>query len=300
MVNKKIFFILRALGALAEELISFFLKITSLIFLFSPIRFCFAKALYWLLKKIHFRKKVIQENLERIKIFDPKTEDAFYHQFSHLLAEMFFNFGSMRYFVKKNVTFEGAEWIEKALEKKKGIIFIVSHLGNWEVMTAAGSLLGKVPILMVTKKLKPAWFHRLIEKNRKKSDVSATYEPRTMKDILLQLKKNQAVGIIIDQYLGPPLGIRVPFFGTNVGTSGLAAALVRKTHATPLFAYNVRLANGSFHVKVCPITDWITTQDVHHDIFTNTQKTVTLLEEQIKNHPTQWLWSHKRFKGDLS
>jgi lauroyl/myristoyl acyltransferase len=264
-----------------------------------------------------------------VKQKDPETVVAdlrhkFYQHFGQLVAELFLGFGAMPYFVKKHARFVGLEHLKYAKELKKGVVVVVNHLGNWEVMTAAGSLLAQAEILMVTKRLRPAWFHRLVEGYRKKIGCLATYEPEAMRAILTQLKQGKSVGVITDQYLGPPYGIRVKFFGARVGTSALAATLALKTGASVLIGFNRRLANGDYEVGVEPVDfteSWEPGQSQDRlnqpDLGTSpgvkkhlgkedprihqlTQVFVHKLEDQIARHPEQWLWSHRRFKGDLS
>jgi KDO2-lipid IV(A) lauroyltransferase len=252
-------------------------------------------------RMIGYRNDVMQRNLKMAQVGNAQhVQYKFYEHFGQLCVEMFLIFGSMRKFVHNHVDFIGKQYIENALKEKKGIIFVVSHLGNWEIMTAAGSLIGGTEILMVTKKIKPQWFHKMLEKYRLSYGVKATYEPNTMKDILRHLKRHQAVGVVIDQYLGPPVGVRVPFFGIPVGTSGLAALLAYKTSATVLFAYNYRKPNGDYVVVVEPQPELVKVHPPLRMIRENTLHYVQALQEKITLVPEQWLWSHRRFKGDLS
>ncbi len=41
-------------------------------------------------------------------------------------------------------------------------------------------------------------------------------------------------------------------------------------------------------------------ENVQEEIATNTARYVAQVEKHVKAHPGQWLWIHRRFKGDLS
>ena len=159
---------------------------------------------------------------------------------------------------------------------------------------------GGIPIMLVTKLLKPAWFHAAVEKGRAACGVSATYEPRTMRDVLSHLKANKAIGFVLDQYAGPPVGVRVPVFGIPVGTMTAVAAVARRTGAAVLPVLCYRTEKGRFHVEIRPPVAWEPNEDPDYELAQNTAKYASILQADIYAHPGQWHWTHRRFKGDLS
>lgn len=184
--------------------------------------------------------------LKRARLYD-----GVYDHLANLILEIFFLLGPMKWFVKHRVTFEGYSHLQRAIDRGNGVIFLASHMGNWEIMAAkGGEQLGE--FLMVTKKLKPKWLHRWIEWGRSRCGVRATYEPKTLRDILTQLKKGGIVGIVLDQYAGPPIGIRVPFFGQPVGTHSLVATIVKRTGAAVVPVFCRRLENGDITLMYVP------------------------------------------------
>lgn len=253
------------------------------------------------------RLKIIDSNLslaysgdERgMELKRSRLREETYDHLANLILEIFFLLGPMKWFVKNRVTYEGYSHLQRAIDKQKGVIFLASHLGNWEIMAAKGGLTTG-NIMMVTKKLKPAWFHRWIEWGRERCGVRATYEPRTLKDILSQLKKGGVVGIVLDQYAGPPIGIRVPFFGQPVGTHSLVATIVKRTGAAVVPVFCRRLPSGRHHIEVGPEIPWTADDHPSREIALNTAHYSSIIEAEILKTPEQWLWMHRRFKGDLS
>lgn len=253
------------------------------------------------------RKDVVRMNLELAfpgedsgsAALRAQLEKETYHHLVNLLIEVFFLLGPMKWFTENRVQVSGYSHLEKAIAKGKGVIFLASHLGNWEIMAAKGGMkLGE--ILMVTKRLKPSWFHQAVERGRLRCGVKATYEPRTFKAILSQLKKGGVVGIVLDQYAGPPIGIRVPFFGQPVGTHSVIAILAKRTGAAIIPVFCKRHSNGDHVVEVGPEIPW--TEDAHasRELAINTAHYSSQIEQNIRSTPEQWLWLHRRFKGDLS
>jgi len=226
--------------------------------------------------------------------------------------------GGMNKFVRKRVELRGMEHAHAALAKGKGLLFLSSHVGNWEIMAASYGVWAQKDLLLVTKRLKPEWLHELIENGRKRYRVFGTYEPKTMKDVLRFLKQNKAVGIVLDQYAGPPIGVRVPLFGVPVGTSAVLATLARRTGADVLPVVNYQKPDGSWVVQIEAPLEWIKksealqetqtenlqagnsqAESLQEELQLNTTEYVAALEKHIRAHPEQWLWIHRRFKGEL-
>ncbi len=253
---------------------------------------------------MHFRSRVVLENLARA--YPARLDEqkrifrASYIHLGRLILEILLVLGPMKRFVTRWMTVTGVENFKAARERGRGVIFLGSHLGNWEVMAVGGAVLADVNLMMVTKRLKPQWLHQAIEQGRLSCGVRATYEPRTLKDVLLHLKKNGSVGIVLDQFVGPPVGVRVPVFGTPVGTSMLVATLAKRTGAAVLPVVCCRNDDGSWVLEIHPALGWEKSEDPHFELADNTARYSQWIEERIYARPEQWLWSHRRFKGDLS
>jgi Kdo2-lipid IVA lauroyltransferase/acyltransferase len=229
-----------------------------------------------------------------------KLYSAAYQHFGELIGELFMLFGPLKYFLRHHVDIQGLEHLQKALQYQKGVFILTSHVGNWEILAGAGAQILGLNSLIVTKKLKPAWLHHEVVKARAKIQVKGTYEPRTLRDVLAHLKANGLVGFVLDQYSGPPVSVRVPFFGIPVGTGVALATLVKRTGACVVPAKIFKTKKGKFLIEFFPELHWKSDENYSVEIAKNTAYYVSTLEGHIRLHPEQWLWTHKRFKGNLS
>lgn len=250
------------------------------------------------------RRAVVEQNLRYAFPDEPALRAELlrkgYDHLARLVFEILLLFGPQRRFVEKRAFLFGAENWQAAKARGNGVIMLSSHVGNWETMVARGALSG-MDVLMVTKHLKPEWLHRAIERGRAKCGVRATYEPRTFRDVLAHLKRNGTVGFVLDQYAGPPVGVRVPVFGIPVGTQSAVALLAKRTGAAVLPTVNYRdPATGQVHVRIEKEIEWVAAEDPSEAIALNTARYAKALEAHIYAHPDEWLWTHRRFKGDLS
>lgn len=290
------------MGQLVAQIILFIIRSVGIFYGQLPRKlqiFCgnsFGNFLYTL----GYRRKVVEQNMALVGNKDVRKS---YQYFGNLILEVLMVFGSMKKFVLKYVDVTGMEHITEAKKKGRGVIFLSSHLGNWEVMAATGGVIAGIDLMLVTKRLKPAWLHQAIEEGRASYGVTAAYEPKTVRQILAHLKKNGVVGFVLDQYAGPPVGVRIPLFGVPVGTSLALAALVKRTQAVLLPVENFRKPDGRWAVVVHPPVEWQEfpeREDSHFELAANTAAYVQFLQKSILAHPAQWLWVHRRFKGDLS
>lgn len=259
------------------------------------------------LRLIKMRSNVVRENLNIVfpgqsleqKTYREKLYVEIYHHIGTLFLELLMLFGGFRFFLKKNVTIKGFDIIEKAYAEGKNVLILASHCGNWEVTGARITVFSK-PGVMVTKHLKPEFIHKAIERGRRKCNVYAAYEPQTMKTILSAIKDKKPIGCILDQYAGPPVGIRIPFFGVPVGTMTAFTYLVRKYNLLVCPSVSIRHPNGTFTVEISDPIEWISNPSPEKEIAINTAHYVQATEAHLLKNPEQWLWTHRRFKGDLS
>lgn len=270
-----------------------------------PVRLAIGSFLGVVIRFFGFRRNVVLQNLEIC--FPGESEEqiknrirAAYSHLGNLILEILMVFGGLGRFSKEKSKLLGLQNWKNARSKNKGVIHLASHVGNWEIMAATGAAHGRIDIMLVTKHLKPEWLHQKIEKGRSSAGVIATYEPKTFKDILRHLKRGGTVGIVLDQYTGPPVGIRVPFFGVSVGTHTLVAMLAKRTGAPVVPVTNRRLKDGSFEVEIFPELPWIEKADAAQEIEVNTEHYAQVVEKMVRTSPDQWLWTHRRFKGNLA
>ena len=280
------------------------------IYYFAPrwLRRVMASTLGGFARLIGYRAAVIRQNL-RFAFPGDAPEPAhqrnelikqFYQHFGRLGFEILMLFGPMRLYAEAQGKCGGIEHWERAKAAGRGVILLTSHTGSWEVAAAMGALVEQADVLLVSRHFKPEWLHAAIEKWRKRCGVDATYEPRTLRDILARLKRNGTVAIVLDQYTPPPVGVRVPFFGLPVGTNVAIAVLAKRTGAQVLPFKNFRLPAGRVVVEIGSPVPWQGHDNPEVELAINTAAYSAIIEKQIREHPAQWLWSHRRFKGDLA
>jgi KDO2-lipid IV(A) lauroyltransferase len=121
---------------------------------------------------------------------------------------------------------EGLEHCRKALEKNKGVLMFGSHFGNWELGAIALSLAVK-PSVVIYRPLDNPLLENLVTWVRSCTGNIPLAKDLAMRSMLRHLKKNDILGILIDQNVSVAEGVFVDFFGqpacTTTGLALLAA-----------------------------------------------------------------------------
>ena len=205
-------------------------------------------------------KRVARENLERC-LPELSAEErrrllsANYEHYGRMVLELAHMFtplpGHFHAYVLRNVKIEGYENWEKAKARGKGVLFLGSHIANWEFAASVGAI-KDIPITIVTRRLKPAWLHDWMQKTRLSVGVRATYQPRTIPTVMKALRDNGAVVFVMDQYMSAPMGEPMRLFGVMVHTLAAIAPLARRTGAAIIPVLPKREAEGRVRIIIEP------------------------------------------------
>ena len=137
---------------------------------------------------------------------------------------------------------EGYEHLAAAMERKRGILMISGHFGNWEFMSRYITLQG-YELNVVVRDARDPVATKLLADTREGYGVNVLYRGSSARTIYSLLKKNQMVGILPDQNAAD---VFVPFFGFPTGTVNGPAALHLMTKAPLLFVWCTRLPGRTF------------------------------------------------------
>ena len=192
------------------------------------------------------------------------------------------------------VTIERDDITWKALQNKNGVILLVSHYGNWELMAVMAGIIG-YPIYAVARPFKNRYIYNRLLKNRELTGLISLKNRGIAKEILGALRANRVVAIVFDQYPGRT-GIVVPFFGRDAYTTDAVAQLASRTGAAVIAPFITRQPDGTHKIYVESPIELVNTGDPKSDCRANTILFNQMLEKWISRHPDQWFWFHKRWK----
>jgi KDO2-lipid IV(A) lauroyltransferase len=205
--------------------------------------------------------------------------------------------------INKVVTSKGEEKIKEALKRGKGIIYIAAHVGNWELMGAYLALKG-YPINVIARSLYDERINRILLKFRSRYGVKIILrgkrrEGETIaaltKKILRVLKGNGLLGLLIDQNIGGIDSVPVTFMGLPTRAPSGAASLALASQAEVLFGYTYRGEDNRHHIVTERVDGLTRSEDRKKDVLSNTAHFTRLIEEKVREFPSQWVWIHDRW-----
>lgn len=191
---------------------------------------------------------------------------------------------------------EQKDIFDRLLSRKKGILALSGHLGNWEILAAG--VAKHYPLNVVAKKIYIEELNNMLVhyRNIKNVKVILRSELSSARKMLKALKNNEIIAMLIDQDTSVQ-SVFVDFFGMPASTPLGLASIALKVGTPVVLAVDKRLPNGT-HKYV--ISDEIvppeSTGDFDTDVKNFTAKLTKYLEDFIRENPEQWVWFHERWK----
>lgn len=188
--------------------------------------------------------------------------------------------------IRKHVTFEGAEHLENVTQNGQGVVLLVPHMGNWELLAQAVFLAGH-PITIGThyRPLNNPLLNTLIEKRRSQKGVKLFAKYTSSHQLTAFIKDGSFLGILADQRVGSK-GEPVQFFGRPTTASPLPSLLARRSKATLLSLHCETIGIGKWKVCFSKVSG-ATIQD-----------TASSIEKLWKRSPEDVFWFGDRWKLD--
>lgn len=185
----------------------------------------------------------------------------------------------------------GDEPLREALASGRGVLMIVPHLGNWEVVGLHLATFGAVVSLYQPPRL--AALGGLIERARQRTGAVLVPTDRSgIRAMLRALRCGEIAGILPDQVPAKgAAGCNVPFMGVPCFTSTLPNRLLRRSGALAMMAYAERV-RGGFIIHYRLAEKDLACEDSHQAATALNREVETCLQ----HCPAQYQWEYKRFR----
>ena len=189
----------------------------------------------------------------------------------------------------------GIHHLRDGLAKKRGILMLTAHTGNWEMLGAWLVAMG-LPLAAIARRLYDPRLEDLLSGSRSGSGIRTITRGDNTREITRSLKEGYILAVLTDQDIPKLKGIFVEFFGIPAYTATSAALLSLKYGAPMIPVFNYRDENGRHHA--CAGEPLVVTPsgDLDADVAALTTLSVKATEDFIRAHPDQWVWFHKRWK----
>ncbi|HUL36296.1 MAG TPA: lysophospholipid acyltransferase family protein [Thermodesulfobacteriota bacterium] len=197
---------------------------------------------------------------------------------------------------KKRVKIEGLEEALGLFKKRKGMLLLLSHFGNWEMMGIMSKLIGDSIMVIAKPMKKNQRVDQFINGIRHSTGLEVVSSIKSSRTVMKALARNRVVGILIDQRAKRSEGIWADFFGKEAPTTPALAVLAMKTGAPVVPVFMVRNGFGAHRLIIQEPLALVHTGDIKKDVEANTQLFNYKLESMIRRYPDQWFWVHRRWE----
>lgn len=265
-----------------------------------PLLYLFSDFVYFLLYKvIGYRKKTVRNN---IKMAFPEythkqvlaIEKAFYKYLCDMFLEMIKTMTISQDEMDRRYKFKNIEIVKEYEKKGKSIILMCSHYASWEWVIILGKYLD-TDGYGVYKKIANPYFDKLVRDIRSKFKAVLIDTKHTVSTI----KNNESKGIhatylfISDQT--PRLSTSNywnTFMGINTPIHTGAEKLAKDLDMSVLYLKVSKIKRGFYEAEFIEITDEPRNTPEHYI----TDTFLRIVENQIKEEPRYYFWTHKRWK----
>ena len=189
----------------------------------------------------------------------------------------------------------GSEYLEEIKQSNKSVIFYSAHLANFELMAMELEKYG-IKTAAIYRPLNNLFLNPLMEYLRMKY-ICPNQIPKGragMREIINKIKNNYSIALMVDQRVGE--GIKINFFNQLAQTTTIPAQLALRYNCKLVPISLKRIENTNFEMAVYKPYEASKTGNDEQDTQNITLKINQIIEKMIIENPTQWLWSHNRWK----
>lgn len=185
---------------------------------------------------------------------------------------------------------QGLEHLKAALEKGKGAILLSAHFVFLEIGLRLFSRV--MPCYMIYRPNRNALLDRIIQRGRTRhpGEMISRDDARSL---LRALKRNHPVWYPPDMDHGRRNSVFADFFGQPAATVKATARYAKMSGSPviPFYFFRKRGFGGYKIVLLPPLEDFPSGDELK-----DARRVNAVLEAEIRKHPEQYLWAHRRFK----
>lgn len=264
-----------------------------------PVLYRLADVLYFLLTYIvRYRHRVIQNNLHRA--FPDKTAGqintlvrGYYRNLTDIIVEIIKLPSLSIDELKSRVIYRNPERVRPWLDQQQSVLVMASHQANWEWLPPAAVLSG-FPADSIYKQLENPFFEKLMRVIRSTFGANPVPTNRLLRDMATRRRETRLIALVADQMPDTPEhGYWTEFLHQDTPFYPGSERLARSLNLPVFYVEMVRLRRGHYEATFIPVAEPPYTDLPSGAIL---ERYRGLLETTINAHPSDWLWSHKRWK----
>ena len=250
--------------------------------------------LFLLIGPLFKSKDIMKKNLNIFsssvkEINEKNISDAMWKNYGMTFIEYAF----LNQFKKKNshMIIKGEDNLRLVEKNAKPVIFISGHFANFELMSMEITK-KNIPLATIYRPLNNFFLNPFMEYLRKKYICKNQIKKgiNGVREAIKYIKKKHSIALMIDQRVSE--GEKVNFFNMPALTTTLPAQLSNKFNMDIIPVFIERDKNNNFIMEF--------RKKINLETFNNklslTKKLNEIIEEMLVENPSQWIWTHNRWK----
>jgi len=195
---------------------------------------------------------------------------------------------------------EGEARLCDAYAQGKGVLILTAHYGNFELLASFFAARG-YQVNLVTRRLRNGVLDWFWAAQRRRLGIRAIFKEQSLKEVIARLRRNEAMGYVLDQNMGPDQGVFVEFFGRQACTMTAVAVLAKRfgSPVVPVFITRDPADPTRHRIVFEPVLEFEPASGAggaDEDVRSHTQRYTTVIERRIRERPDHWIWIHRRWK----
>jgi len=247
---------------------------------------------------VRHRHQVIREQLE--KVF-PDSSDAdrerihkqFLKNFCDVLVEVWKSVSMSEVEMRARMQIVNLDVARRYLDAGQSLMFVTSHLGNWEWLLHGVTLQLGYPVDAAYKPLHDPWAERLMLKVRSRFGARLVPAKELLADFLKRRGIVRAVAMNADQApVSTDKRYWTRFLGQDTAFYIGAEQIARATRLPILYVAVRRIRRGYYEVELKPLWDGREVAPPN----AVTERYARSCEIDVLKQPADWLWSYRRWR----
>ncbi len=268
-----------------------------------PLSFLYAVASVFVFVVYHifgYRKSVVFNNLQ--KSFPKKSmqeisaiADEFYDYFGRLMAEGIKGMTISERELLARYKVVNPELVNNFYDQGKSVILVSGHYNNWEFMVQSLNLQFKHQGVGVGKPITNKGFGGMMDNARMRFGMELWDHTNTRQNFKNAIENKRLITCMLLADQSPSntkKSFWMKFLNQNTPTIFGPEYLAVKYNVPVVFYEVAKIKNGYFEITLTPVS-LHPQKEEYGDI---TYRHNKMLEAVINRNPSEWLWSHKRWK----
>ncbi|HEY5263887.1 MAG TPA: lysophospholipid acyltransferase family protein [Steroidobacteraceae bacterium] len=261
--------------------------------------YAFSTFLYWLAFYVaRHRHQVIREQLDRVF---PDSSDAareaihkrFLKNFCDVMVEVLKSVSMSESDMRARMHIVNLDAARRYLDAGQSVMFVTSHLCNWEWLLHGVTLHLGYPVDAAYKPLHDPWAERLMLKVRSRFGARLVPAKELLADFLRRRGIVRALAVNADQApMSTDKRYWTQFLGQDTAFYIGAEQIARATRLPILYVGVRRVRRGYYEVELKPLWDGREVTEPN----TVTERYARACEIDVRASPADWLWSYRRWR----